>query len=268
MIADGKESIEGSYENFLKTSGYSPVTIHLYIIYYNLFAKWKEDISQEEVDKFCRLHNNVVARAFLKSCLHDWSGLYNLRIKRRRGREKKRLVQWITKKDYLNLIKDEEIRPELVVLIRILFDTGLRIVEVVGDSFHKALTPSQIDFETNEIRGIGKFNKEYIVYLRPNTAIAIQKMIEHHEIKPNEPLFSFQTRYAQIMIKKEGLRILGKNIHAHMFRHGLATYLLQKGLSMPEIQLIMRHESLKTLGRYTHINREDAKNNLKEMAGY
>lgn len=258
-------SNENSYENYLKTSGYSLVTINIYTTYYNLFEQ--KEISQAWVDKFIRQHNNSVARSFLKSCLHDYLGWEDLKILKQRGKVKQRIPHWVTRKQYIQLIQDETMRKDVQLLIRILFESGLRIVEVVGDRFHKALTPSNFNLETNEINGIGKFNKEYIVYIKPKTSKIIKDMVQEYNLKPDEPLFTFQERRAQILIKKEGYRILGKNIHPHMLRSGLATYLLKLGYNLLEIKMILRHANLNTVERYANLERDDLLRKLKE-SGY
>ena len=65
-------------------------------------------------------------------------------------------------------------------------------------------------------------------------------------------------RALQIAIKKDGARILGKNIHHHTLRHSGAThYLNNKKWDIRQLQRFLGHTDIKVTQLYTHVNPED-----------
>lgn len=45
-----------------------------------------------------------------------------------------------------------------------------------------------------------------------------------------------------------------ENLHAHMFRHSLASLLLMNKADIKSVQILMGHSDLKTTERYLHTN--------------
>lgn len=66
-------------------------------------------------------------------------------------------------------------------------------------------------------------------------------------------------RIIKMIAQKSGI---SQNITPHMFRHTLATSLLDNGVDCRCIQKILGHSSIKTTERYTHVSLEMQKNIL------
>jgi len=252
---DGPET----YERFLRRQKYAERTVLEYLRY----AKQIEgkDASQELINKFVEKNNNVVARAFLKSFLNDYFETFEFRIPKIKGRSTSHEPVYVRYDEYIKLINDPDLRFELKVLFRVLFETGLRISEAIH------IDPDKIDFIHREIRGIGKGNKKYCVYIKPKTAEHLKHLLNDFLYEPGTSIWGFDVRRANQLIVRETKRILGKPFTAHSFRHGTATHLLKIGWNLREVQQFMRHEGLDTMGVYTHIVDEDMVEKRK-LLGY
>jgi len=65
-------------------------------------------------------------------------------------------------------------------------------------------------------------------------------------------------RAIQYAIKKDGARVLGKDIHPHTLRHSGAThYLNAKRWDIRQLQRFLGHTDIKITQIYTHVNPED-----------
>lgn len=63
------------------------------------------------------------------------------------------------------------------------------------------------------------------------------------------------------LCKKAGL----EHIHPHMFRHGIATYLLQQGMNLRMIQKFLGHSDLATTEQYLHVKDIELKSKHQEL---
>jgi integrase/recombinase XerD len=79
-------------------------------------------------------------------------------------------------------------------------------------------------------------------------------------------LFSveFSERRIQQIVKEYGDKAGIKNVHPHLFRHQMTTWLTRRGLSDAQIQLISGHESKKSLEIYQHIGLEAVEHAYQE----
>ncbi|HTA27852.1 MAG TPA: site-specific tyrosine recombinase XerD [Bacteroidia bacterium] len=148
-------------------------------------------------------------------------------------------------------------------MLETLYCCGLRVSELV------TLKISDIIFEEEFIRVIGKGNKQRLVPLGASAAKYIKIYLE--EIRPHVPVqkemedIVFLNRrgkgMSRVMVflilqqlkKKAGL---SKKISPHTFRHSFATHLVEGGADLRAVQEMLGHESITTTEIYTHIDRE------------
>jgi integrase/recombinase XerD len=69
-------------------------------------------------------------------------------------------------------------------------------------------------------------------------------------------------RHWEKLIEKSSIKALGYKINPHTLRHSCATYLLENGWDIKEVQEYLGHESIMSTEIYLHIN----KGRLKEKA--
>ena len=144
-------------------------------------------------------------------------------------------------------------------LFELLYGAGLRVAEVT------ALDMNNLDFNTCEVRVLGKGQKERIVPLTAPCVASIQSYLSvRNRLKPapkdKRALFlSYKgqrltargvTYLLQRRLRRSGL---DEKMGPHALRHSLATHLLSGGADLRIIQELLGHASVRTTQRYTHV---------------
>lgn len=145
-------------------------------------------------------------------------------------------------------------------IFEVLYSTGIRVSELVG------LNVSNIDFNQNIVRVLGKGNKERIVPVGEKAMDAVtgyhSRLAEEVNRMPDEedPVFLNKNkgrlsarsvrRILDGLIRKCGL---ATPVSPHGIRHTFATHMLDAGADLREVQELLGHKSLSTTQRYTHV---------------
>jgi integrase/recombinase XerD len=148
-----------------------------------------------------------------------------------------------------------------IVVIELLFATGARVSEIAN------LYEENIDFSSGSLKIKGKGNKERIIQICNKETLKVLKEYHKYFKKKiqNSGGFFLVNRLGN-KLSDQSIRGLIKglsneaNIHKHItphvFRHTLATLLLEKDVDIKYIQSILGHSSIMTTQIYTHVNRE------------
>ena len=146
-----------------------------------------------------------------------------------------------------------------IAVIELLFSTGLRVSEL------SHLKTSRMDLNKSTIRIMGKGNKERIIPVcSTETREAIHCYFQYFkkQIQISDYFFlnRFNRRFSEqsirFMIKKYIKCInIEKNITPHMFRHSLATMLLENEVDLRYIQDLLGHSSINTTQIYLSVNK-------------
>jgi len=155
-----------------------------------------------------------------------------------------------------------------LAVVSILFFTGLRHSELLSCSC------SSVSFENSEIRVRGKGGRWRTVFLTPECLEILNKYMDWRNSvalgddnalfisERGEGLTYNQLSYIFTKLKKHISRI-----HPHLLRHTFATYLLQTGSTIREVQEQLGHKRISTTGRYLHVT-EEAKVKHKRLSKY
>lgn len=143
-------------------------------------------------------------------------------------------------------------------MIELMYGTGLRLAELVGLDF------SQIDFASEELRIIGKGNKERICPFSGMAKTWLEKWILIREklspIDANAVFISkrgtrishrnVEKRFAEWGIKQG----VSSHINPHKLRHSFATHILESSGDLRAVQELLGHANLSTTQIYTHLD--------------
>lgn len=152
-------------------------------------------------------------------------------------------------------------------VLELLFATGARISEICS------LKPENVDLDAQIVRILGKGSKERIIEIENYDVLSILKQyyaVYQEDIKSYDFFFlnnrknRLSEQSVRFMIK--GLeKEIGSQIHItpHMFRHSMATMLLEEDVDIRYIQRILGHSSITTTQIYTHVTSSKQKEILR-----
>lgn len=142
-------------------------------------------------------------------------------------------------------------------VIELLFATGARISEICS------LKSKDVDLISHTVKIFGKGSKERIIQIENQDVISVlykYKEIYNEHISPDN-FFFLNNRYQRLSEQSVRyiIRHLEKQINSpihitpHMFRHSVATLLLEEDVDIRYIQKILGHSSITTTQIYTHV---------------
>lgn len=144
-----------------------------------------------------------------------------------------------------------------ISVVETLFATGARVYEVSN------IKMENVNLNSGVIRIMGKGGKERYIQIGEESIIELlKKYYERNEnaIKKSGYFFinrrgdRFTEQSIRIMIKKyTEMAGLERNITPHMFRHSMATYLIEEGVDISCVQQILGHSSIGTTQIYIHV---------------
>jgi integrase/recombinase XerD len=177
-----------------------------------------------------------------------------------RIRMPKRLPRVIAKSDLRRLLLHDAPNTfadlTAYVAIELLFATGMRVSELAG------LLDAAVDVEEGTISIIGKGNRQRRVFVPDELkSILLDYRTARDRATSSAETFLVNSRGAAAspqMIRRL-VRIHGERsavrdrVTPHMFRHSVATYLLEEGVDIRYVQRLLGHRSISTTEMYTHV---------------
>lgn len=272
---DIQEKIE-YFLNAKKLEGLSPLTLKGYRLILLKFAKRvnrdTSAITVNDIREYLSLFQNNKASTIstiistLKS-LFGW--LYEEEViirditkKIKSPKKEKRLPKALSIEE-LETLRDACKTPRERALLETLYATGCRLSEV------SAMNRNDIDISDGSCKVIGKGNKERIVYFSAKARIYVRKYLMHR-FDTEEALFVTErkpsrrvgNRAIQCEIAKIAARTnINKSIHPHIFRHTLATTMLNNGADLVTVQNILGHSDPATTQIYARISEKTKHDN-------
>jgi len=159
-----------------------------------------------------------------------------------------KLPEVITLKEFEEVLKQTK-KPEHKLAFKLGFLCCLRISEVLK------LQKEDIDKNRGYLHiRQGKGGKDRMVPI----AKPLIKDLKHIPIK-------IKRRALQHAISKIAQESINKKIHFHTLRHSGATFYLNQGMNLREVQQLLGHSRIDTTTIYTHINPSDLKNKFKSL---
>ncbi len=142
---------------------------------------------------------------------------------------------------------------EEAAVVETLFFTGLRISEL------RSLRVRQVDFQTRQIRVIGKGGKERVVVFPERVVTVLRQHLGDRVLNPDGYLFpsnsphhvgSPRGKQIGVLIKNLGKRAgLPYTLTAHLFRHGWVRLMKVSGVPVEVTARLAGHSSIPTTSR-------------------
>jgi integrase/recombinase XerD len=177
-----------------------------------------------------------------------------------RIRMPKRLPRVIARGDLRRLLRHEDgsTFADLTgyVATELLFATGMRVSELAS------LLDRAVDLEDGTITIIGKGNRQRRVFVPDDVKpLLAQYRLARDRTSPAAETFLVNSRgdAASAQLIRRLVRVRGERcalrdrITPHMFRHSVATYLLEEGVDIRYVQRLLGHRSISTTEIYTHV---------------
>lgn len=157
----------------------------------------------------------------------------------------------------IEIIDFESARNQLI--IELFYATGIRRIELVN------LKLTDIDFSSQQIKVLGKRNKERYIPLIDTIMLSLNRYLEYRAQLPKleDKAFLFLTKKGLKIYEMLVYRIINKyfseastkaKCSPHVLRHSFATHLLTKGADLNAVKELLGHTSLAATQVYTHSN--------------
>ncbi|SBW03170.1 Tyrosine recombinase XerC [uncultured Eubacteriales bacterium] len=183
-------------------------------------------------------------------------------------RTKKSLPRYLDLESSLELLDavDGPFKERDYCILTLFLNCGLRISELIGLNV--------TDVRADQLRVLGKGNKERILYLNDACRAAISEYMAARGtvgIIDKNALFISQRRKriskaAVEKLVKKYLTMAGLDsaqYSPHKLRHTAATLMLQNGVDVRTLQEVLGHEHLNTTQIYTHVDNENLRTAAK-----
>lgn len=177
-----------------------------------------------------------------------------------RIRMPKRLPRVIARSDIRRLLLHD--RPHTFadltgyVAIELLFATGMRVSELAS------LLDTAVDVDDGTITIVGKGNRQRRVFVPDELKSILRDYRTARDRTPSSAetfLVNSRGAAATPQMIRRLVRLHGERssvrdrVTPHMFRHSVATYLLEEGVDIRYVQRLLGHRSISTTEIYTHV---------------
>ncbi len=172
----------------------------------------------------------------------------------------KRLRKALSREE-LEMLRDTAKTIREKALLEFFYSTACRLDEA------QTLNLSDIDWVNNQVRVIGKGNKERIVFLNARARLHLKKYLKSRKdscealfVSERLPHDRLGRRAIEKTFTELGIKAgLPKKLFPHLMRHTTATHMLQGGATLEEVQNYLGHDSPATTQVYTQISTDAIK---------
>jgi integrase/recombinase XerD len=182
----------------------------------------------------------------------------NYVTRRRRSELAKSLskIEYLVEPEYLSLLASAD-HPEHKLLLRLLWETGMRITE--------ALSLSYVDIYPDGVNIIGKGSKQRFV---PCQAPVLGELLRYRETHREQRVFQKVTTEpgALYLLRRLAKRAgIEKRVHPHLFRHSFAINFIQQTGNPFALQDIGGWSDMETIKIYMRLAKEAPKQAIARM---
>lgn len=147
-----------------------------------------------------------------------------------------------------------------IAMLEFLLSTGCRVGELIS------ININDLDFITNQVKVLGKGNKERVVFFNDVCAMRLKEYLEERNDNYNALFIGkgsprLKTGTVRFILKKWETESGVDNVHPHRFRRTFATLMADRGMQVQDIARLLGHESLNTTMVYVSSSLDIVKSN-------
>lgn len=270
-----------AYDRDLRGRGAAERTRKAYGVDLGQFVEWAGDrtpgdIRHRDVRRFAAgLSSDGAAPATVARKLAAVRGLFDFLVRTERvgqnpadlvssPKREEKLPRVLTVEQVRELLERIPARTPLELrdraMLELAYSCGLRCEEIVS------LDVGALDYETEQLRVLGKGSKERILPVGEPARRAVERYVER-----GRHALSADPREQALFLSKSGKRLsnsdvtrrlglwvreaaLAAGVSPHSLRHSFATHLLEGGADLRTIQELLGHASISTTQVYTRVD--------------
>jgi integrase/recombinase XerC len=207
-------------------------------------------------------------KTYFKFLIRDGELIENPMLKVVAPKSKKRLPVFIEEDQIASLLNEVHFEEGFVgqrnkLIIELFYVTGIRLSELIN------IKISDVDFNNQSIKVLGKRNKERIIPISSKVVDDLNVFIENNQ----QNKYLFTNLEGNKLYNKLVYRIVNKYIgkissvnkkSPHILRHTFATHMLNNGADINAIKELLGHANLSATQVYTHNTIEKLKTVYKQ----
>lgn len=277
------EAALSAYDRDLRARGSAERTRRAYGVDLGGFAEWAGeqglgpgDVRHRDVRRYgAGLSNAGAAAATVARKLAAIRGLYGFLVRTEKAganpaelvsspKKAEKLPHVLTTEQMRSLLERIPARTPLELrdraMLELAYSCGLRCEEIVN------LDEGALDYETEQLRVLGKGNKERLLPVGEPAQRALQRYLGK-----GRRALAVDPRERALFLSKSGRRLsnsdvtrrlglwtreaaLAAGVSPHSLRHSFATHLLEGGADLRTIQELLGHASISTTQIYTRVD--------------
>ena len=207
-------------------------------------------------------------KTYFKFLIREGELIENPMMKVVAPKSKKRLPVFVEEDQIASLLNEVQFEKDFVgqrnkLIIELFYVTGIRLSELIN------IKISDVDFNNQSIKVLGKRNKERIIPLSSNVVNDLNIFIENN----HKNKYLFTNLEGDKLYNKLVYRLVNKYIgeissvnkkSPHILRHTFATHMLNNGADINAIKELLGHANLSATQVYTHNTIEKLKTVYKQ----
>lgn len=185
----------------------------------------------------------------------------NPTLKLKAIKKEKRIKRPFTELELEQLRNNCECKRDLAI-IDVLYSTGCRVAELVGMNIE--------DINGDEITVFGKGEKERVAYLNARAINSLQEYLKERKDTNNALFVTLDKPHNRVSIHlvEKVVRTIGQKCgvvaHPHKMRRTTATFALERGMPIEEVQKMLGHEQISTTTIYAQSSKSAVKGDHKK----
>ena len=228
--------------------------VEIYMVY---LKKYKASTIHRKISALKSFYNFLLKQNEIK--INYFKGIQKIK-------QEEKLPKYLSIKEinnFLNNMIDNKYYLRDKAMFELIYATGIRVSELIN------LTINDIFLTKGLLKVNGKGKKERIIPINNIALKHLEKYLKNYRNQKNykNVKYLFFNKNGTKLTRQGFYKILKKynntnlEITPHIFRHSIATHMLNQGVDIRIVQEILGHENIKTTEIYTHILSDNIKKN-------